>query len=96
MMHFHQVPARAVAEPDEHESFVEMSQTLVARSLFLTVESCLPVSLLAFLWFSRRSLRPYHPDQGFLLGTARVKFSKAGDAVKVGRKIFGCEIPKPH
>ena len=95
-MHFRQVPVRAVAEPDGDESFVEMSQTLVALAVFLTVESYLPVSLLASFWFSRRSLRPYHPDQGFLLGTARVKFSKAGDAVKVGRKIFGCEIPTPH
>ena len=92
MMHFHQVPAHAVAEPDGDESFVEISQTLVALSLFLTAESFLSISRLASFWFSWRSLLPYRPDQGFLLGTARVKFSKVGDLVKIRRKIFECEI----
>ena len=92
MMHFHQVPARAVAEPDGDEIFVEMSQTLVALSLFPTAVSLVPVSLLASFWFSRRSLLPYRPGPGFLLGITRVKFSMVGVLVKFARKIFGYEI----
>ena len=92
MMHFHQILARAVAEPDGNESLAEISQTLLALFLFLTAELFLSISLLASFSFSWRSLLPYHPDQGFLLGTTRVKFSKVGDLVKIRRKIFGCDI----
>ena len=89
MMHFHQIPARVVAEPDGDESFVEMSQTLAALSLFLTVGSFAAVSLLASFWFSRRSLLPYRPAQRFPLRITLVKFSMVGLLVKVARTIFG-------
>ena len=52
-----------------------MSQTLVARSLFPTVEPYLQVSLLASFWFSLRSLLPYRPVQRSLLRITRAKFS---------------------